>query len=299
MPQISLGETVPRVAIVTDSMACLTQGQTSEYDIRVVPIAIHFDGRVYHDGVDLSASEAYHLLERAPDRFTTSPPTPEEWASTFRELATKTGDILCITLSAKLSTEINLVNLAREQLKKDFPNVNIETIDSQNVAAGQALIVLYAARLAKQGKLLAEIAQAVHDLRNHVHLLLVFETMRYIYRTGRIPKTAARIAAATGVKPVVTVAEGSLHFRWVTRNKRHGINRLIEMMHHLVGSKLVHVAVMHADSPKEAEELEKRVGAQFNCVELFVAEFSPAIGYGTGPGVVGLAFHSSPEETSQ
>jgi len=290
---------VPTVAIVTDSMACLTEQQIREYDIRVVPITIYFEGRVYHDGVDLSASEAYQLLQRAPDRFSTSPASMEEWASAFRELAAKTCDILCITISAKLSSEIDMVNLAREQVKKDLPSTNIKTIDSLNVTAGQALIVLYAARLARQGKPLAEILQAIHKLRDRVHLLLVFETMRYIYRTGRIPKTAARIAAAAGVKPIVTLAEGSLHFRAVTRNKKHGINRLIEMMRHLVGGKPVHVAVMHADSAEEAEELKERVGVEFNCVELFVAEFSPAIGYGTGPGVLGLAFHTSAEKTFQ
>ena len=63
-----------------------------------------------------------------------------------------------------------------------------------------------------------------------------------------------------------------------------------------VGTRPVNVAVMHADTPREGQELKKRISSQFDCRELFLGEFSPIVGYATGRGTLGLAFYSPPDE---
>jgi len=46
-------------------------------------------------------------------------------------------------------------------------------------------------------------------------------------------------------------------------------------------------------SPRNAERVGKQSGAQleFNCRDLFITEFSPALGVHTVPGLLGLAFY--------
>ena len=51
------------------------------------------------------------------------------------------------------------------------------------------------------------------------------------------------------------------------------------------------VAVMHDYTPEEAERLKERIGSEFNCAKLFITEFSPVLGYATGTGTLGFAFH--------
>ena len=67
--------------------------------------------------------------------------------------------------------------------------------------------------------------------------------------------------------------------------------RLIDLLKDKVGTKPVHVAVMHAYAPEDAEILRKRISAEFNCVELWLSEFSPVMGYATGTGTLGFAFY--------
>jgi len=50
------------VAIVTDSVACLTGEQTTRYDINIVPLNIVYDGKSYRDWVDITPREAYKLF---------------------------------------------------------------------------------------------------------------------------------------------------------------------------------------------------------------------------------------------
>jgi len=78
----------------------------------------------------------------------------------------------------------------------------------------------------------------------------------------------------------------------VVRNKEHGIGRLLEIMRKRVGLNPVHVAVTHAYALDEAQRLKERVSSGFNCIELWLTEFSPLLGYACGTGTLGLAFYS-------
>lgn len=57
-----------KIAIVTDSIACFTRETVERYGIRIVPSNIHFDGGLYKEYLDISPTEAYHLVHRRPPR---------------------------------------------------------------------------------------------------------------------------------------------------------------------------------------------------------------------------------------
>ena len=285
------------LAIVTDSIASLSREQIEQYGIHIVPIKILFGDRVYRNGIDLSTAEAYQLLDKAPELFATSPSSPSDYAAIFRKLAAEKKDILCISVSSELSTAFNMAKVAKEQIQQEYSQVQIEIIDSYSAVSGQGFVVMAAARLAAQGKGLAEVARVARLIKERVQVFFAFETIRHAYRTGRIPEAASRIGSMLGVKPIVNIADGQVKFIGVSHSKKGGVNRIIKMMRQQVGTKPVHIAVMHANVPAEGAELKERVAAKFNCSELFISEFSPIIGYATGRGVLGLAFYTAPAES--
>ena len=83
-----------------------------------------------------------------------------------------------------------------------------------------------------------------------------------------------------------------MHFNGAVRNRKHGIERILQMMREKVGQSPAHVAIMHAYAPDEAERLREQVASEFNCTELWLAEFSPVMGYACGTGTVGIAFYT-------
>jgi DegV family protein with EDD domain len=285
-----------KVAIVTDSVACLLDKQVKQYGIRVVPIKILFEDKIYRDGVDLTTSEAYQLLARAPDSFTTSPSSPSDYADIFRELATGGQDIFCLTTSSKLSTAFSVACLAAEQVRQELPHCTIEVMDSRNATASQGFIALAAARSADKGNVLNEVTKAAGVVRDRVQFLLALETIRHAYRTGRIPKIATQMGSMLGVKPLLAISNGVVHLTGIARTKQSGMKRLLETMRRKAGKQPVHVAVMHTAIPEEAEELKQLISTEFNCVELLLTEVSPIIGYAIGPGALGAAFYTLPSE---
>ncbi len=279
------------VAIVTDSIANLTKELVEQYKITIVPIMLLVQGKVYRDMIDMTPSQAYELFLQDPESFNTSPSSPGHFLEAFREASKQTKNILCVTLSSKLSTGYDMARVAKEQAKDELPETSIEVLDSQNVTAAEGFIALAAARAAAAGKSFTEVIRVANEIRDKVSFLIVVDTIRYVYRTGRIPKVASQVGSMLNVKPILTSSSGLVRFIGAVRNMEHGINRILKIMREKVGQSPVHVAVMHAYVQDKAEELKERISSEFNCAELFITEFSPVMGYATGTGTLGFAFY--------
>jgi len=282
---------VQYVAVVTDTIACLTREHIQRYRIRVVPAKFSVNGHEYRDSVDISSSEAYRLLEEDPEYFATSAASPTEILEAFREASNTARHILCITVSSRLSAQHDMAQLALELARQELPQTSAQLLDSRNAAAAEGLITLAAARAAAEGKSPAEVVSAAQDVIGRIRFFAVLETMRYVHRTGRVPRFAVRTGSALNVRPILTCSDGVIRFAGVARTKQRGLNRIVQTMRNQVGDSPVYVAVMHADAPDEAESLKQRVASEFNCSELWVSEFSPLMGYATGRGLLGLTFY--------
>ncbi len=279
------------VAIVTDSISCLTKELVEQYKIVIVPIRLLVQGKVYRDMVDITPSQAYELFLQDPESFNTSPASPGHYLEAYHEAIKQAGNILCVTLSSRLSTGYDMARVAKEQAKDELPETAIEVLDSQNVTAAEGFIALAAARAAAAGKSFNEVISVAQDIRGRVSFLLVVDTIRYVYRTGRIPKVAARVGSMLNIRPILSNSSGLVRFNGAARNMEQGINRILKIMKEKVGQSPVHVAVMHAYVADKADKLKEQISSEFNCAELWVTEFSPVMGYATGTGTLGLAFY--------
>ena len=280
-----------KVAVITDSIACLTRELVEQYGVGIIPINFYAEGKLYKDWVDVTPSEAYELFLKDPRAFKTSAAPPEDCLNACREAGKQADNILCITVSNKLSTVYNVALGVIEQVKAELPQVTIEVMDSQMAAAAEGFVALAAARAAADGKELAEVRKAAEEVKNKVSFFVLMDTIRYVYRSGRIPKVAAHAASMLNIRPILSISSGVVQFTSAVRSRQRGIDRLLEMMRDRVGLSPVHVAVTHAYAPDEAEKLKEKVSSEFDCTEIWITEFSPLMGYACGTGTLGLAFY--------
>jgi DegV family protein with EDD domain len=280
------------IAIIADSIACIPKGQAEDYSIRIIPVNILFNGRVYRDFIDLSSTQAYEFLEKAPEFWKSSAASPEDYLEAYRELSQHAQGILVVTISSKLSMFYNSAQAAKEIFKEESSQTDIEVLDSETVAAAEGLIALAAARTAAEGKPFDEVVAIVKKVKDRVKLIGLLETIRYVYRTGRMPKVASEIGSMFSIKPILTGSNGRINFAAAARTKQSGVEKMLQIMkNHIGSSEPVHVAVMHADALEEAQKLKERIAAEFNCVEIFITDFSPIMGYATGRGTLALAYY--------
>jgi len=282
-----------KVAIVTDTTACIPREQVERYGIKLAPLNIIFGDRVYRDGIDISPNEFYALLKQTKKLPTTSGSLPSVFLETYRKASQEAASILCITISSKFSGMFNSARVAMEMAKKALPNIDIEVLDCSTAAAGQGLVVLATARVAASGGSLTEVIETTKSVMPRVNLFATLDTLHYLVKGGRVPKAAALVNSLLKIKPIFTVSHGEAQPVTNARTTAGAMKCILKLMEQkVVKGQPLHVAVMQADALDRAIALRDQIASQFNCAELFITEFTPVMGVHTGPGVIGIAFYS-------
>ena len=283
-----------KIAIVIDSACAPPKEQVEKYQFEMVPVNVRFEGKIYRDYVDLTPAQAYRFLDENPEEFATSAPSPGDFRAAFKKTVEKgTKEIICLTLSQKISATYNSARMAKEMLKSEFPDVKIEVIDTETIAGGEALLSLSAGQAIENGKNFAQTIQLIENLKKKVRVFVALETIRYVYRSGRIPEVASKIGALLPLKPILTVSDGLIRFFGTTISKQKSIEKILKILKENWDENLPHIGIQHADCPSEAEELKKRVNQLLPTAQIFVSECSPIIGYATGRGSLVIAFYAS------
>jgi DegV family protein with EDD domain len=282
-----------RVAIVTDTTACLLPEHVKEYGIVVVPVALIFEDRVYRDGIDISPADFYELLRQSRKLPTTSGSSPDPYLEAYEKASKKAESIVCITEPSGFSAMFNSARLAMEMARTTLGGVAIEVIECATAAAGLGLVTLAAARAAASGKALKEVIDITKYIMFRVSLFAMLDTLHYLVKGGRVPQAAALVNSVLQIKPVFTLNRGEAHTVALSRTVEGAMKHILRMMEQkAVRGQPLHVVVMHANAIDRALELRNRISAQFECSELFITEFTPVMGVHTGPGLVGVAFYS-------
>jgi DegV family protein with EDD domain len=280
-----------KVAVVTDSAAALTREQIVEHELFVPRMEITIDGNTLIDGANAELSDFYTRLATSTGAIpTTSAPKPAEYLEKFRSAAGLADNVFCVSVSAKLSAAYDAARVGAELFSKEQSSAEVRIFDSETAASSQALIVLAAARCAEAGCSLDEVEAAANHVAEKVRLLAMLDTLRFIHRSGRVPKIAVWATSALNIKPVMEYSTNRIGAIARPRSAERAIGRIqSEMLDDLQG-KTAHVNVMHAGAPERAEILRSWVSENLDYVELFVTQFHPFMGAHTGPGLVGASW---------
>ena len=278
-----------KLAIVTDSTSNIPPELVKAYDIHVAPVRIPWGEVTYRDGVDITPKEFYARMRTSTIPPKTDSGIPGEFLKLFEALRGKVDGVVAIVLSPDFPAAGYASALSAKEMVDDFP---IEVVDSRLASIAEGWVVLTAARAAAAGANLEEVVRVARETIPKVNVFIVFDTLKYLHRIGRVSAPKALIAEMMKVKPIVTIQDGRVVPAGKARTKPKAIQRLLELMGERVGSTPLHVAIMHADVLEEAEKLKQVIASRFECAELLVTDFTPVMGAATGPGVVGIAFYN-------
>ena len=281
------------VLVMTDTVACMPRDLAEENGIVIVPAAhITYDGNTYTEGVDISAKEAYDIIKKDPDSFATAAIAPGFLLEEFRKLATDHRSILFITISSGLSAVAQSANVAAETLSQESPETRIRVVDSKTCAGAEGLIALAMTRAAVNGMDLDQLADLALEMRKKTGGVLMLDTLGYTYRTGRMTKSQALEAAKLKIKPINRMSdEGVMEYVDMVHKRSAGFKKMIEIVKNDADTDALHFMVSHADAPSAAQKLVDMLNKEFNCLSMIVSDYSPVMGYSTGPGAMFIGYH--------
>ncbi len=275
------------VVVVTDSTATIPAHLVQQLDIRVVPILLTLNGQSYRDGIDITNQEVYRRLREGGTLPTTAAPSIGDFLRVYAAAAQETSEVVSIHLPPDLSATYTTAVTASQLVD----GVTIRILNCQSVAMAQGFVVLEAARAAATGADLEAVLARAEQVAARTCLLASLDTLKYLHRGGRIGGASALLGSMLQLKPIVYVADGHVEAFARPRTMPKAIRIMLQYMADQADGRPLHVAVIHADVPEEAEALRQQVAERFDCAELYVTEFTPVMGVHAGPGVLGLAFY--------
>ena len=258
----------------------------AELGITIVPLYVQFGGQSYKDRVDITEDEFYVRLQNDPAHPTTAQPSPQDFATAYEKIAAGADGILSIHISEKMSGTMSSARQGAKMMKKSVP---VEIVDSKYTSMALGLVVVAAARLAKAGKDLQTVAAAARGFVDDIHLLVLFDTLKYIARGGRIGRAKALMGSILNVKPLLSIKDGEFVPVGQVRSRAKGIERLFEVARN-TANNIAELAVIHSTTQDEAEALAKRLNEFIPKDKIHIARFGPVLGVHGGPGVVAVAF---------
>lgn len=276
-----------RIAIMTDSTSDLPAEIVRDLGIEVLPLYVMFGDDHLRDGVDIDAPAFYERLSKDAHHPSTSQPTPADFVRAIE--ACEADEIVAIHISSRMSGTIESVNAARENVKKP-----VHVIDSMSVSMGLGFQAMAAARARNAGASAEEIIAAAAHARDSLQVVFTVDTLEYLHRGGRIGSAAKMLGTALQLKPVLTIptSTGVIDAVERVRSRKKALAGLpVYVLERIDGSQPLHVAVMHALAPVDAEAVLADMRTRVNMIEEINTYVGPIVGTHTGPGVLGLAVH--------
>ena len=271
------------VKIVTDSLSDITSDIAEGLGITVVPLTVFFGHESFLDRVTMTTDEFYHRLIHGNIWPTTTQPPPGDFVNVYNKLAEETDEILVVTLSSKISGTYQSALNAKGLVEK---KCRIEVIDSLTVAMGLGLIVIAAAKAAQTGASLDELTVLVRRAMLRSHVIMYFDTLKYLAKGGRIGRAQGLLGAMLSIKPILTMKDGEVAPLTRVRALATGMDYLYNFA---VGfPNIEELAVEHATTPDEADKLVERLGSVFPKERIYRSTVSPVLGTYGGPGAMAI-----------
>ena len=279
------------IRIITDSTCDLSKELIEKYNIRVIPLHVSFpgDGTEYLDGVNINSEQLYDLATKLNVLPKTGAVNVVEFIKVFEEELAKGNEIFYVGIGSGLSSSYNNACIAREQ----FPDSKIVVLDGQNLSTGTGLIVIKAARLAKEGKSLEEIKEICEKAVPLVSAKFCIDRLDYLYKGGRCSGMAMIAAHALKIHPVAKVINNKLVVYKKPRGKYENAVevQIDEFMHDLDNIDKSCVFITHSGRMDGIEkQIYDKISPYLDKENLFITEAGCTVSSHCGPKTIGILY---------
>ncbi len=281
------------IALITDSTCDIPTPLLEQYSIRFIPLVLIWDGEQYHDRIDIQPDEFYRRLAASGSLPTSSQPRAEDFVRLLEQVIDEGAqEAIILPLSSQLSGTIVSARQAAEMV--DIP---VHVVDSRTGGMALGWQLLAAARAREAGGGVAEMLQAIEQVRQTEQIIFYVDSLEYLHRGGRIGGAARLVGTALNLKPVLYVNHdaGRIEPGEKVRTRRRALERVYELFFERMDLTCpLHVAVIHSNIEELAQTVAERIRAEYNPAELLVTPISPVMGTHIGPGALGITGYYEP-----
>lgn len=276
-----------KVGILTDSNSGITQAQSKELGIRVVPMPFYINGELYYEDIDLTQDQFYEKLTQGGE-ITTSMPITGNLMDIWDEMLGEFDEIVYIPMSSGLSSSCATAKM----LSEDYDG-KVVVVDNQRISVTQKLSAIEAKKLADKGRSAQEICDLLTATKFDSTIYITVATLEYLRKGGRLTPTVAAIGSLLKIKPVLSIYGEKLDSYSMARTMKAAKATMIDALKKDMKEKLktenlddVTISIAHTQNLEAAEKFKEELLTEFPGQEIWIDPLSLSVSCHIGPGAL-------------
>ncbi|MBQ3969848.1 MAG: DegV family protein [Clostridia bacterium] len=281
-------------SIITDTGCDMPAALAQKLDISAVPLKVTIGSKTFDSTLsklDIGNVSFYDMLRNGVDVKTASP-SIDDYERYFKKELEKGKDVLYIGFSSGLSGAYNVSRIAAEELRGEYPERKILTVDSLCGSMGLSLLVYYCVQKQRDGASLEEVREFAENTKRNVCHWFTVDDLKHLKKGGRISSAAAVIGSVMNIKPVLKLNnDGKIDAVYKARGKKFAIAKMVEQMgQHFYPDGNDIVFINHADCADDADLLARSITKNFGITDFVISDIGPVLGTHSGPGAIALFY---------
>ena len=275
-----------KIAIVTDSNSGITQAQSKQLGVWVLPMPFYINDELFLEDITLTQEQFYDYLAQGAD-VKTSKPAPGDVTELWDTLLKDYDAVVHIPMSSGLSSSCQTA-----QILADDYDGRVQVVNNQRISVTQLQSVMDAKAMAEKGWTAVEIKEELERTKFDSDIYITVDTLKYLKKGGRLTPAAAAIGTVLNLKPVLRIKGEKLDAFAKTRGWKAAKKTMLDTARRVMetdfagcrGPEDLHIAAAFTGTREEAQEWLEELEAAFPGYPIHMDPLSLSVACHIGPG---------------
>lgn len=286
-----------KVCIITDSNSGITQSESKELGIVVIPMPFYINEVQHFEDIDMTQKEFYEALMDEKTEVSTSQPSPDTIMQTWRENLEEYDEIVHIPMSSGISSSCaTAMMLAQEE---EFEG-KVFVVDNQRISVTQRRSVQQAKELAERGYSAKEIHDILFRDKFQSSIYIMVNTLKYLRKGGRLTPAVAAIGTVLRIKPVLQIQGEKLDSYAKVKTLKQAKTTMLKAIRSDFEKRFsdeeMEIDIAYTYDKAEADKFKEEILREYPNAKVYMDPLSLSVSCHIGPGALAVALSNVPKE---
>ena len=286
-----------KVCIITDSNSGITQSESKELGIVVIPMPFYINEVQHFEDIDMTQEEFYEALMDEKTEVSTSQPSPDTIMQTWRENLEEYDEIVHIPMSSGISSSCATAMMLAQ--KEEFEG-KVFVVDNQRISVTQRRSVQQAKELAERGYSAKEIHDILFRDKFQSSIYIMVNTLKYLRKGGRLTPAVAAIGTVLRIKPVLQIQGEKLDSYAKVKTLKQAKTTMLKAIRSDFEKRFsdeeMEIDIAYTYDKAEADKFKEEILREYPNAKVYMDPLSLSVSCHIGPGALAVALSNVPKE---
>lgn len=286
-----------KVCIITDSNSGITQKESKELGIVVIPMPFYINEVQHFEDIDMTQEQFYEALMDEKTEVSTSQPSPDTIMQTWKEQLEEYDEIVHIPMSSGISSSCSTAMMLAQE--EEFEG-KVFVVDNQRISVTQRRSVQQAKELAERGYSAKEIHDILFRDKFQSSIYIMVNTLKYLRKGGRLTPAVAAIGTVLRIKPVLQIQGEKLDSYAKVKTLKQAKTTMLKAIRSDFEKRFseeeMEIDIAYTYDKAEADKFKEEILEEYPNAKVYMDPLSLSVSCHIGPGALAVALSNVPKE---